>query len=671
MAEDTKDIEIKALPWNEHIRLRHGMYIGDVNNPNVIFREIVDNFTDEAYACEYCNKGFIHNDFNGYHVVFDNGRGIPITYGADPTKTQAEQAIATLNAGSKFEVSGVARSGQNGVGSVATNALSSRYILLSRITKDNFDKSIPEVKRLWESKGPRSKKDLYYMLEYSKGVKIIESAGTLEEIQTYIFKGIKNPRPIPTGYSTLVLFIPDDTMFENTKAQAPMKNLRNFMLIQKKFYNKDVEVIVNDKSITDEFTPYKYELNKVIIPADTSKNKIVQMYATFEVDPNLGSRETEGSINSLVVNQGHHIQIFEACYRESLVKRYGVSHNYIFNGLKVFVIVLCEEVVFSSQTKEICKSIVKVKSSDFEDVTKELIKIFKTDEDYWQAHVNRLNAYAESMTNISTIDKIKKDLMGSMTSNAAREKMNLPEKLSDATAGRSERLKCELFLCEGASAAGSLKSGRKNSMYHGVYALRGRTLNTINKTVDQMMESKELNGIFKSIGLGLDAINVTHEEELKLGRPLTFEERSNVIKKYARYGKICIACDADEDGLAITSSLLSTFAKFARFLLDAGMIYISESPYYIQNGKYFYPSDVQADGSVPGLDFSKEFHRIKGLGQLNKNQVYESFFDETKRKLIQVTPQNLDRAIELIADINVRKQFLRDSNILTNPFNLN
>jgi topoisomerase-4 subunit B len=304
-------------------------------------------------------------------------------------------------------------------------------------------------------------------------------------------------------------------------------------------------------------------------------------------------------------------------------------------------------------------------------VTKELIKIFKTDEDYWQAHVNRLNAYAESMTNISTIDKIKKDLMGSMTSNAAREKMNLPEKLSDATAGRSERLKCELFLCEGASAAGSLKSGRKNSMYHGVYALRGRTLNTINKTVDQMMESKELNGIFKSIGLGLDAINVTHEEELKLGRPLTFEERSNVIKKYARYGKICIACDADEDGLAITSSLLSTFAKFARFLLDAGMIYISESPYYIQNGKYFYPSDVQADGSVPGLDFSKEFHRIKGLGQLNKNQVYESFFDETKRKLIQVTPQNLDRAIELIADINVRKQFLRDSNILTNPFNLN
>ena len=77
MSEE-KEIEIKALPWNEHIRLRHGMYVGDTNNPNVIFREIVDNFTDEAYSCDYCNKGFIHNNFNGYHVVFDNGRGLPI-----------------------------------------------------------------------------------------------------------------------------------------------------------------------------------------------------------------------------------------------------------------------------------------------------------------------------------------------------------------------------------------------------------------------------------------------------------------------------------------------------------------------------------------------------------------------------------------------------------------
>lgn len=448
---DNKDIEIKALPWNEHIRLRYGMYVGDVNNPNVIFREIVDNFTDEAYACNYCNKGFIHNDFNGYHVVFDNGRGIPITYGTDPTKTQAEQAIATLNAGSKFEVSGVARSGQNGVGSVATNALSNKYVLLSRITQDNYDKSIPEVKALWESKGPRSKKDLYYRLEYSKGIKQIETAQTLSDIQSDLFKGVKNPREIPSGYSTLVLFIPDDTIFENTKAQAPMKNLRNFMLIQKKFYNKDVEVIVNDKSISDEFTPYKYEINKIIIPADTSQNKVVQVYATFDVDPNLGSRETEGSINSLVVNSGHHIQIFESCYREALIKKYGIGHNYLFNGLKLFVIMLCEEVVFSSQTKEVCKSIKKVKSSDFDDVTKELIKIFRTDEDYWQAHVNRLNAYAESMTSISTIDKIKKDLMGSMNSNAAREKMSLPDKLSDATCGKSERLKAELFLCEGKS----------------------------------------------------------------------------------------------------------------------------------------------------------------------------------------------------------------------------
>lgn len=668
MSEE-KEIEIKALPWNEHIRLRHGMYVGDTNNPNVIFREIVDNFTDEAYSCDYCNKGFIHNNFNGYHVVFDNGRGLPITYGTDPNKTQAELAIATLNAGSKFEVSGKARSGQNGVGSVATNALSSRYILLSRITEDNYDKSIPEVKSLWESKGPRSKKNLYYRLEYSRGVKMVETAQTLEDIQSNIFKGIKNPREIPEGYSTLVLFIPDDEIFDTTRAQIPMSNLRNFMLIQKKFYKRNIEVLVNDKSIVDEFTPYKYEIIRTIVPKDTSKNKEVKLYATFEVDPNLGSRNTEGSINSLCVNTGHHIQIFETCYKDALIQKYGISHNYIFNGLKLFLVVLCEEVVFSSQTKENCKSIVKVKSSDFEEVTKDILKIFKNDSDYWQAHVNRLNAYADSMVSISTIDKVKNTCINKNEGNSSRSKMNLPDKLSDATAGKSDRLKCELFLSEGNSAAGSLKSGRKNSLYHGVMGLRGRTLNTIDKSIDQMLDNKELNGVFRAIGLGLDSFNVIDQEETN-GKILTQHERNEIVRKYARYGKIIISTDSDADGSIIASTLLATIAKFSRFLIEAGMVYLIESPTYEQGGKYFYPTDEQPDGTVPGLDMKKPLTRFKGLGELSKSQVYDSFFDESKRKLILVTVEGLDDAMELISKIEKRKELLGNNSILTNPYKL-
>lgn len=92
------------------------------------------------------------------------------------------------------------------------------------------------------------------------------------------------------------------------------------------------------------------------------------------------------------------------------------------------------------------------------------------------------------------------------------------------------------------SAAGSLKSGRKSTLYHAVLGLRGRTLNTIDKSVDQMMDNKELNTIFQSIGLGIDSYNIASEVKTK-------EEKWEIIKKHARYGKIIIATDADSDKL--------------------------------------------------------------------------------------------------------------------------
>ena len=64
-------------------------------------------------------------------------------------------------AGNRLKLAGI---GINGVGSSATNFVSKEYWILSRITQDNYDKSIPAVKECWEKAGPRSKKDLFYVL---------------------------------------------------------------------------------------------------------------------------------------------------------------------------------------------------------------------------------------------------------------------------------------------------------------------------------------------------------------------------------------------------------------------------------------------------------------------------------------------------------------------------
>lgn len=111
------EIKIKLIEFPDCVRKRVGMYVGGAEDASVIFREIIDNSMDEAYSSS-CNNIFIHQNFNGFHAVADNGRGLPITMSDDrPDQTQASLAVGSLHAGSKFDgsSSGEAKIGTNGV----------------------------------------------------------------------------------------------------------------------------------------------------------------------------------------------------------------------------------------------------------------------------------------------------------------------------------------------------------------------------------------------------------------------------------------------------------------------------------------------------------------------------------------------------------------------------
>jgi DNA gyrase/topoisomerase IV subunit B len=207
-------------------------------------------------------------------------------------------------------------------------------------------------------------------------------------------------------------------------------------------------------------------------------------------------------------------------------------------GLRMFALFLAEEVQYSSQTKERCKSITKVKITDFNDITREFQKIFRANPEYWETHVEVLEKLAESFKNLTASEKAEKLQVGNSVSAAYKLKNELGSKLVDATAGPSERWDTELFLAEGLSASGSLVKGRKSSKYHAIMPLRGRVLNVDGLSVDQMLENKEFYTIFRSIGVGLDVNYVGSD----CSSP---EEAFEKIKKSSRYGKIIISTDAD------------------------------------------------------------------------------------------------------------------------------
>jgi FMN-dependent NADH-azoreductase len=137
-------------------------------------REVLDNSTDEV-GSGYGNIVHVSNNINGYNYVADDGRGIPIRMSIDvPTKTEADLAISELHSSGKFRTADIGRVGMNGVGEACVVAVSERFALLVKVTENNWKGSIPDVEKVWKNIGPRQKNELYYVVVYEKGYKVME-----------------------------------------------------------------------------------------------------------------------------------------------------------------------------------------------------------------------------------------------------------------------------------------------------------------------------------------------------------------------------------------------------------------------------------------------------------------------------------------------------------------
>lgn len=450
--------DIRLLTWPEAVLANPEYLIGSLSpDPSGkpcegacnAFREIIDNAIDTLYENPDATTIIVDTEnYNDFNLVADNSWGIPLKMSEVPGKTMAHLSISTLNSGSKFKTdksnNSEASIGRHGVGSAVTCSLAQQYILLSKITQDNYDKSIPEVKQLWESQGPRSKKDLFYIIVYENyGNLAFEGAMKLSDINKKL--GVN----LPTGMSTIVLFKLGTTYVPDPRVIIPYDNLNYFLLIMKEFYKRKVTVIANGKAMTAaDLDMYKYKIIKTIIPEDTSKNSEVKVLVYFDVDPEMSSKTSYGSVNGLVVNTGLHLSYIEACFDQAIRAEYKITHKYTMNGFKSCVILLASSIGFDSQTKVRLKSMGKVKQSDFTGaLVKEFIKIFRSNPDYWQEHVDRLNTIYNSMRSFSAAEKAQKMIDDAQGRNMFKSRVELIEGFSDATG--KNRWDCELFLCEG------------------------------------------------------------------------------------------------------------------------------------------------------------------------------------------------------------------------------
>jgi topoisomerase-4 subunit B len=554
--------EVKTLKWNEHIRLRPGMYIGKLGDGAsaddgiyVLIKEVIDNSIDE-FAMGNGNVIEVDIDTNTNKVrVRDYGRGIPLNKTID--------CVAKMNTGAKYDSNTFKKSvGMNGVGIKAVNAMS-EYFKVQSVVNGKTKIAV-----------------------FSKGELIEDNKITTTEEKQ----------------GTIIEFIPDKELFGNYSfiTEYIEKMLWNYA-----YLNKGLTITFNNK---------RFRSSNGLLDLLNDNMESEGLYSIIHIKEDdfeyafTHSDKVLTEENYSFVNGQHTTQggTHLAAFREAIVRvlkdfyKKDYEPSDIRSGLVSAISLRIKEPVFESQTKTKLGSVNmdKDKGPTVRNYINDIVK--RTLDDFLHIHSDIADAILEK---IVRNEKERKGLQNvkKLAKESAKKVSLTNKKLRDCrihyNSKDERRLDTTLFITEGDSASGSITKSRDVNT-QAVFSLRGKPLNSFGESKELVYKNEEFNLLHNALNIDEDMDNL-------------------------RYNNIVIATDADVDGMHIRMLMMTFFLQFYPDLVKSGHIYILQTPLFrVRNKKetvYCY-SEEEKTNAINKLKNQIEITRFKGLGEISPDE---------------------------------------------------
>ena len=636
---------IKSLKGADRVRKRPAVIFGSdglEGCEHSVF-EIMSNSIDEARE-GYGNKICITRFLDGSIEVQDFGRGIPVDYNKNEEKYNWELLFCEMYAGGKYDNGGDNYEfslGLNGLGLCATQ-YASEY-MDAEIHTDGYK----------------------YTLHFEKG----ENIG-----------GLKKEKYEKKDTGTRIKWKPDLKVF--TDINIPIEYFKDTIKRQA-IVNDGVKFILKDQTTASKFETFEFCYNDGIM--DYVKELAGDNAFTT---PQYWECERKGKDREDLPEYKLKIKAAICFSLKTQLKEYFHNSSFLEHGgapEKAFRSAFVNQInAYLKSNNKYAKNDGQINIQDVEDCIIFVVSSFSTQTSYEnqtkKAITNKF--IQEAMTdffrkqlevyfieNKMDADKIANQVLINMRARVKAEntrktlktslqsKMDMTNRIQKFVDCRSKDVnEREVFIVEGDSALGACKQARDAS-FQAIMPVRGKILNCLKSDYDKIFKSEIITDLIKVLGCGV-------EVKSKAAKDLSLFDMDNL-----RWSKILICTDADVDGFHIRTRILTMIYRLMPKIIEAGKVYIAESPLYevtCKDQTYFAYNEKEMDEIKAEIGDQKyTVQRSKGLGENEAEMMALTTMNPKTRRLIKVTPDDAQKTSEmfdlLLGDnLDGRKEYISD-----------